>query len=131
MSTKKIWLGVAAVLLTYAPAWASDWTQIGHSDGIILYIDRSSVQRNGSHVTYWSKQVYSTPHQVRVGGELKPYSNLVMQGDVDCANRTVQPLVGRFYDSAGTIVTSSDAAQPSRPIVPDSGSDWERQAVCR
>jgi hypothetical protein len=122
---------VLALLLLCATAWAADWTQIGHSNDAILYVDRSSAQYNGSHVTYWSKQVYSTARQVRVGSDLKPYNTLVMQTDLDCANRTAQNLVARFYDSSGNIVTSIDTAQNSRPIVPDSGADWERRAVCR
>jgi hypothetical protein len=127
----KAWLGVVVLVLVCVPAWASEWTQIAHSDDAISYVDRSSAQYAGSRVTFWSKQAYSTTRQVRVGSELKPYTSLIMQTTIDCANRTQLNLAGRFYDSSGNLVTESSGNPAPRPIVPDSGADWERRALCR
>lgn len=129
---KKLLIGAVLSLFAACPAVASDWAQIGHSDdGTILYIDRSSVQYNGTHAIVWAKNVYATPRQVTVNGVLKPFTTIVMQSDIDCANRTSLSLAGRFYDSNGELVVEIGASQAPRPIVPDSGNDWERQAVCR
>jgi hypothetical protein len=124
-------LFVLVLVLVALPAWATNWEKIGDSadNTATFYIDRSSAQYNGSHVTFWDKTDLSTPQQL---SGIKPYTAILRKSDMDCAERTVRLLALNFYDSTGTVVFSDDAPHGAvTAIVPDSSADAEREALCR
>ena len=51
MGRRRTWIAVPALLFITTPALAVNWTQIGHADGAILYIDYASA--NMIHLGRW------------------------------------------------------------------------------
>jgi hypothetical protein len=86
-------------VLLYAPQAYAEWVALGNSDsGTIAYVDTSSIQPDGDHVTMWILYDFKTKH-AGVGGAF--FSSKVLS-EYDCATARQRILVySRFSSNMG------------------------------
>lgn len=131
----------AALLLLASPALAEDWVTVGQSSaGVVISVDRASVQLADGHASFWDRLVYPEPQPIGI------YDNTPMKGEnakgatffvemrgwqfLDCAKHTLVTSREEFYDASGTAVSKATSVIGPRTVTPDSVGGREAILVC-
>lgn len=130
---------VPAVLLaacagTSGPSVSGSWEKIGTTSNgnIKAYIDKSSIRRNGSLVTFRDRKVVQKTDEERYAN-VPRYKTAVGTWEMHCTNKTYRLAALQLLDEKGTVLLNETyTAAGIRPMGIISGSVNEKQfeAVC-
>lgn len=117
--------------LASVEARAEDWVVLAQGGGATLSLDRDSIATGDGQARYVSRLSYDAPQALTDAAD-KPatYVELRNRMEMNCAQKTQSPLVGRFYDASGKMVAEIFTPARPQPIVAGSSADWEYKAVC-
>jgi len=88
------------MLLSVAPAGAARWVNITEGPPRAIYLDTEGLQRDGTEVRAWMREVYLEEHRSEHTGVIYYSANSLIR--FDCARRMSVPLMRVFYGSDGT-----------------------------
>jgi carbonic anhydrase len=116
---------VAALIAAPVPALAAKWVSVvDNAYGRSLYLDSDSVQRGGSEVQVWTREVFVDEQRSRHTGVL--YYSASTQVRFDCGRRTIFPMTRVFYGADGTELRRVNLDQVDLPEIVTPGSLQER-----
>ena len=113
---------LAVLLIVTSTSAMAEWKLINYSDEISLYVDSTSIRKDGTKAKMWYLQDFKTP-QKDMG---KPYLSKIIKSVNDCKNETDKTLAIVFYQGnmqQGKITLQLDYADGEsieRAIVPGS-----------
>lgn len=120
---------IVCLLVVMAPlsANAANWIPIGESNDGIVYVDKSSILKNGSKITFWDKFVFKPKKDVGNGFIDEQISDTTF----DCATRQAQ------VDLVITSLNGNQVATYKKPygpgmsrVVPDSPNAFLYEQIC-
>jgi hypothetical protein len=129
---KSAFLHLAALLLSTAPAMASNWNALQHNSEMLLEAgaplpetsDGQDKAKNKEKILkVWSKATYPRPEQARPGDFY--YSSEKTLREINCTKRTYRVLQKIYYSSDGQEIKSvrNVGNVNSENIVPDSAAE--------
>lgn len=110
-------------------ATASNWIFIGKpKDDRSWYIDKESIKRKDSAVTYWVKTVCSSLCEGLSGIKYKEMIDFVY---IDCKEKTSGITTEVMYNEVGDVIQNKDYPLKMNPIVPDTMGEYEFNLLCK
>lgn len=112
---------IAAVMLAPCAARGQDhWTGVGAIGHTAMYIDTTTIVRDGPLRKVWIKSVDLTPTTVVIGTDTVTFDTVAALNVLDCSSRTYSvQSVHYYYGDAATFSASGPTDTP-KPIVPKS-----------
>lgn len=101
----------------------AEWIGVGSSDGIDIYVDKTTIRKNGSMVKMWSLNDYKTVHKDAYFSEGNAYLSIASQGEYDCKGEQARLLSFASYSKNmgyGNAVYSHTDNYIWEPFVPES-----------
>src|SRR5689334_488736 len=125
-------LAAAGLLLSALSVHAAKWVNV--SEGAYarsLYLDSDSLQRDGTQVQGWTREVFSEEQRSPHTGVL--YYSATTLTRFECAKRTLVPLTRVFYGGDGTELRRISLHEVELPALVTPGSMQERllDEACR
>ena len=101
------------------------WTEMPSEEGTHIYVDRSSIKREGSMVRYRGRMVFPRPDENKVV-ELRHI------GLIDCGRRDFRIVSFEAFNRKGRLVASHTvpASEPPQPIGPNTPNEALRAEFC-
>jgi len=118
--------GIALLALAVAPlAQAAKWVDVAENAyGRSLYLDSESLQREGSRVQAWTREVFIDEQRSPHTGVM--YYSASTLTRFDCGRHTISPLVRVFYGADGTELRRINLDQVELAALTTPGSLQER-----
>ena len=107
----------------------AEWTQVAGGDNGNLYVDRSTVRKNGNKAKIWGLIDYSSERHY---GD-KSYLSSKSLVEYDCTEETGRVLYSTYHSEAqgfGNLIFTIDIPTQWRPVPPDSGIQIEFAIAC-
>jgi carbonic anhydrase len=123
---------ISLLLLAAPAAHAAKWVNVAEgAQGHALYLDTDSLQRDGSQIQVWTRQVFTDEQRSPHTGVL--YYSASTLTRFDCVKRTIVPLTRVFYGGDGTELRRINLDQVELPALTTPGSLQERllEEACR
>jgi hypothetical protein len=129
---------LAAALLglsNASPAGEPAWTEIGHGDGFVDYVDANSIRIRAGRLTAWTLTSFTTPQQSSQM-VFQPYRSMTTLNMYDCLGHRTAALDISYYAEAvaqGEVLktlTVNPAAVVVNQATPGSLGRIEIESVC-
>jgi hypothetical protein len=106
------------------------WAAVGISDDrqMLVYIDTTTVTRDGSRVMVWVRSLYSTTQNDALGAN---YRATLVRYTINCSARTLGLGGWATYTADGTTANSGTFSGTPDDIPPGSIAEGVLNAVCR
>jgi carbonic anhydrase len=123
------WLSLL-FLLAAAEAPAAKWVSIAEGSARAVYLDSEALQRDGTTVHAWTREVYMDEQRSAHIGVLYYSANSRIR--FDCAKRTMAPTTRVFYGGDGTELrrVSLDAVELPALVAPGSVQEHLLNRAC-
>lgn len=115
-------LAFAVSLMTASPVTAAEWWYAVTGPNSYTFIDRSSIKKDGNHVTFWEWTFYAA----KTGG----VASQKAQSQYNCRDRTHSTLYTVTFDENESHLRTFTQPSPSEPIIPESGAEMRLKRVC-
>ena len=108
------------VFLMFSNTAMAEWVLIGSVDEFDLYVDTTTIRKNGNLVKMWELKDYKTGQNTQDG----VYLSKKVQHEYDCRNETDRLLALVAYSGnmgSGKVISSftvNEYQSPAHPIVP-------------
>ena len=110
---------LALLILVAAPAWAK-WVRIGDNNKFVLYLDPTTIHKNGSHRSVWNLHDLKT--QDRDGER-----SVRLQHEYDCKEGKVRLLAASTHSgqmAKGKALTHNDTPSDDWTKLPQRSAHW-------
>ena len=107
------------------------WSSVISSEKMRAEIDLASLQRQGSIVTAWDREVYSALEQARPGDFYFKSAKSLMR--YNCSGRTADLLMKVYYAEDGSEITTITASYYGKPnyVIPDTEGEQKFEHACQ
>jgi carbonic anhydrase len=128
----RLWSWMLLPVLTMPVAHAAKWVNV--AEGLharALYLDTDSLQRDGTQIQAWTREVFTEEQRSPHTGVL--YFSASTLTRFECMKRTIAPLTRVFYGGDGTELRRINLDQVELPELTTPGSLQERllDEACR
>jgi len=123
---------LTAAFLIFPPGTeAAMWSSVISSEKMRAEIDLASLQRQGSIVTAWDREVYSALEQARPGDFYFKSAKSLMR--YNCSGRTADLLMKVYYAEDGSEITTITASYYGKPnyVIPDTEGEQKFEHACQ
>lgn len=100
----------------------AQWSLLGRNENLRVYLDQTSIQRNGDIAQMWQLYDYTTAQWVGTQTVVMSVRNLV---EYDCRNSRSRTIAGAAYSEqmgGGRVVMSENAANAEWVPIPPGGT---------
>ena len=126
---KRLLMGL--MLLMTATAASAEWTQSGHNDTSIQYVDKATIRRKGNLVKMWGMVDFKTMQKSAAGHS---YLSFKTQLEYDCKEEKSRLLALTLFDGKmgnGKVVSSNGNVRGEwEPIEPGSVGEARWKIAC-
>jgi hypothetical protein len=108
------------LLVVVSNSAMAEWVKIYSEDAFAIYVDSSTIRKNGSKVKLWQIVDYSKPQDTAIIGPA--YSSTKGQFELDCRSEQVNQIYFLLQTGnmgQGRTVVAYEAPKPWLPVVPD------------
>ena len=128
----RLWGWILLPVLAMPAAHAAKWVNV--AEGLharALYLDADSLQRDGTQIQAWTREVFAEEQRSPHTGVL--YFSASTLTRFECTKRTIAPLTRVFYGGDGTELRRINLDQVELPALTTPGSLQERllEEACR
>ena len=134
------YLAILSLFAVSSPVWADDWILFGQTASGDIYYDKSSIQREGSIVRVWTKEIYNQDGRINTYEILKSLGHAIATPDLlshqlilreyDCANGKMQSTSLTVYTVEGTTVFSQRKSYTEWNDIPNSTLESLKKLAC-
>lgn len=104
------------------------WIPLGIRDGIAIGIDKRTISRNGTEVSFWLRGTQSTPKPF---GGVPNVARIMQSYVIDCAGKTSKISQTALYSQTGNTISVDASPQARKEIIPDSLNWSLMTALCK
>lgn len=126
----RVSMTLAGLFLTASVTYAADWQYITKYSQAEVYIDKSSVSKQGKITSYWRMYKYFEPQVMNLQGVDQSIRTTKTLIEANCKANTYEGKSIQAYDVEGMAIGSSESEQGKIQVVPGSNIESELAFVC-
>lgn len=120
-----------AVLVPSVVRAQSHWTGIGAIGRTAMYMDTTTIVRDGHTREVWIRSVDTEPRTVVIGADTVTFNTVIALNVLDCGNNTATVRSVLYYNGSENTYELPASADPPRPVRPGTFLAALHRDVCR